>query len=436
MRSPVALLLLLIVLVAADLALRLHALATTAAVPPPPPGPAGALPPAGPPPWLGNRSAVQRLRRRPPGDSTAGNTSFNPTVLQQFEAAWRAAHPDKFDVPHWETRPGVEHIRQQMEADFQNIAVVYTWVNVSDPRDIARRAALRPGPDGTAALCREDLQLRYSMRSYEQYMAWHRGPVYLVTPGYWPTWLNRSHPRLVLVDQATLVDTGGRPFFNSNVLELHFDRLPGLPAHFIHLNDDYLLQRPTHPRHFFLPGGAVRLFMGPGLAMWTTQTLRDRGIIVKAHWRAATARSWDLVEAAFGPVPRYILKHSPFAYHTAAFPLLRALWADAVAETVTHPFRNFADVIAPLLHHAFVLHRGAKHGLQGVMPAVSELTTAHRYLSFKGGPDRLRLDLGALANVLFLTVNGKCSSAETRTLFYNWLERRYPEPSSFELPGV
>lgn len=43
------------------------------------------------------------------------------------------------------------------------------------------------------------------------------------------------------------------------------------------------------------------------------------------------------MEAAFGPVPRYILKHSPFAYHTAAFPLLRALWADAVAETVTRP---------------------------------------------------------------------------------------------------
>eukprot|EP00668_Euglena_longa_P016122 GGOE01020331.1.p1 GENE.GGOE01020331.1~~GGOE01020331.1.p1 ORF type:complete len:183 (+),score=47.93 GGOE01020331.1:186-734(+) len=173
--------------------------------------------------------------------------------------------------------------------------------------------------------------------------------------------------------------------------------------------------------------------------LWSTQSLKERGTYEKAHWRAATAHSWDLVEEVFGPVPRYILKHSPFTYHTAVFPILRDVWAAAVAETLTHPFRNFRDVIAPILHHALVLHRGHRHGLRGVIPAPAELTDGHRYLAFKGGVERLRSDLDVLSShpsVLFLTVNGKCNSATTRQFFYDWLKRQYPEPSSFELRGL
>lgn len=38
-------------------------------------------------------------------------------------------------------------------------------------------------------------------------MPWHRGKIFLVTPGQTPSWLNTSHPRIQVVDQVGLTST-------------------------------------------------------------------------------------------------------------------------------------------------------------------------------------------------------------------------------------
>jgi len=204
------------------------------------------------------------------------------------------------------------------------------------------------------------------------------------------------------------------------------------------MNDDYLFLRPVKPWHFFLPEGGVRLFMGADVVTWTTAQLNVTRRLTRAHWRGATSRSWDVAEAKLGPLPRYILKHSPFIYHLAAFPLIRKLWPEAVAETLRHPFRNYMDVITPILHHSVVLKYGDAEGLPGRVLDFVNLHKSHRYLPYRAVAAQLAealKDIDGDPNVVFLTVNGKCSEAASRDLFLGWLARRYPTPSSFELPG-
>ena len=65
-------------------------------------------------------------------------------------------------------------------------------------------------------------------------MPWHRGLVHLVTPGYWPQWLNLSHPRLRATGQAALLPpSAALPCLNQNALEYRLDRLPGLTSAFM-----------------------------------------------------------------------------------------------------------------------------------------------------------------------------------------------------------
>jgi hypothetical protein len=45
------------------------------------------------------------------------------------------------------------------------------------------------------------------------------------------------------------------PTYNSNVIELHCWRIPGLNEHFILLNDDFLFTNPVWPSDFFTADG-------------------------------------------------------------------------------------------------------------------------------------------------------------------------------------
>lgn len=68
------------------------------------------------------------------------------------------------------------------------------WVNGSEPEHAALRVK-HGGKLGTER-DRDNDELRYSLRSLEQFLPWHTGKIYLVSPaGHIPTWLDTSNPR-------------------------------------------------------------------------------------------------------------------------------------------------------------------------------------------------------------------------------------------------
>jgi len=94
-------------------------------------------------------------------------------------------------------------------------------------------------------------ELRYSLRSLEKNLPWHEGTIFIVSPNQVPNWLNTDHPRVKIIDQASLLPPSANPTFNSFSIEFYLDKIPGLTERFIQLNDDYFFKRYIHPSFFF-----------------------------------------------------------------------------------------------------------------------------------------------------------------------------------------
>jgi hypothetical protein len=155
------------------------------------------------------------------------------------------------------------------------IDVVYTWVNGSDPRWLAKKnfwatsmlksTILDVNISGvnTSHLddsasdnrYRERDELRYSLRSLEKYAPWIR-KVFIVTDNQLPHWLDLNYDRVEIVDHKNLFDNSSHlPVFSSPAIETHIHKIKGLSKHFIYFNDDVFLGAPTRPEDFLSIAG-------------------------------------------------------------------------------------------------------------------------------------------------------------------------------------
>lgn len=78
---------------------------------------------------------------------------------------------------------------------WQDISVVYTWVNGSETSFLEDKQALT-GQDPGANRFRDDGLFRYSVRSVEKYLPWHKGEIILLSRrNHLPDWIDASNPR-------------------------------------------------------------------------------------------------------------------------------------------------------------------------------------------------------------------------------------------------
>lgn len=300
----------------------------------------------------------------------------------------------------------------------RNATILYTWVNGSDPEN--RR--LREQYGGVFAVGgdrdRDNDDLKFSLRTLARHMPWHTGRVVVVSPSP-PSFVRLAHPpidasgkpyahaspaaqtgqsdplgRIEWVDQNALIPKEAQPTFSSNVVEAFLHRLPPPPpgSHLpdsewiIHCNDDYTFPSPLHPSDFFTLGGGRSALPG---VLWTKNGYSGRGsgpgvlqflennqirkpadyadlVPSQNIWRFSTYNSLDAVERAYGPAagltfpPRYV-KHAPFVYSRTALEGTAFKFAAEVNKMLTHRFRQYDDVITPLLVHAYT-------ALDGSMP--------------------------------------------------------------------
>ncbi|OJJ36337.1 hypothetical protein ASPWEDRAFT_404636 [Aspergillus wentii DTO 134E9] len=175
--------------------------------------------------------------------------------------------------------------------DFQTdslgpIDAVYTWVNGSDPtwkskRDywhqlwiqeqdglspnITNRQSADRNDQGDGAAdenhFRDNDELRYSVRSVEQYAPWIRR-IYIVTNGQVPSWLDADSPRIQIVRHSDIFqNTSHLPVFSSSAIESNLDRIPGLSDYFLYFNDDVFLGAPVSLDDFITPAGVQNIHL-------------------------------------------------------------------------------------------------------------------------------------------------------------------------------
>ena len=250
----------------------------------------------------------------------------------------------------------------------QDLDVVYNWVNFTS---LAFQAQYQKGVDDHgekhgvnwhSTSTRDDTAMRHSIRSLVKSGVWPRvRKVYIVfNPVHGPpTFLNASHPQLVLVpqDDVLLPQGGTIPNFNSNALQLSIANLPGVLPWVLYLEDD------THVLKLDVGGADGGGDSGcPTLAemhdnAYYIFTLYDRGLT--AH-DAPNKEKWDpwwiyqnnsntLIDSIFGPTAPAGVRgaeiHAPHVLNMCVLKFMTHSWPAverAVVANLKRPLRDVA----------------------------------------------------------------------------------------------
>ncbi|XP_028139894.2 N-acetylglucosamine-1-phosphotransferase subunits alpha/beta [Diabrotica virgifera virgifera] len=138
----------------------------------------------------------------------------------------------------------------------ENIDVVYTWVNGSDPEFLRNlNGYLKDHRNITCDASKQRFddkyELKFSLRSLEKYAPWINH-VYIVTNGQIPYWLNLDYEKVTIVTHEDIFkDVSNLPTFSSPAIECNLHRIPGLSKKFIYFNDDIFLGSPLYLDDFY-----------------------------------------------------------------------------------------------------------------------------------------------------------------------------------------
>ena len=138
----------------------------------------------------------------------------------------------------------------------QEIDIVVTWVDDSDPIWRAKRAKYvgESETEGNSVVRYRDWDtLRYWFRGVERFAPWVRY-VYFVTDDQKPEWLNLDHPKLRWVKHTDFIPEEYLPTFCSDPIEWNMHRIEGLSDSFVYFNDDVFLIGETKAEDFFVDG--------------------------------------------------------------------------------------------------------------------------------------------------------------------------------------
>lgn len=318
-----------------------------------------------------------------------------------------------------------------------DIDLVYLWVDGNDPAWQARKAAYQQkagslNPQAVSA-CRfvENDELKYSLRSAEKFAPWIRR-IYIVTDNQTPTWLDTSNPRIRIVDHREIIPADALPVFNSNAIELHIARIPGLAEHFLVANDDTLFGLPVEPSFFFDTGGKpiVRL---------KTQSIRRH---LSQPYCLTIYRMQKLIRARFGK--RYSLAphHNIDAYLKSEFLQCMQEFVVEADRTAHNRFRAEDDLQRVLIAYYMLAKGNARMSRIGRYNRASgwaehlKCWLTRRYMTDSRCIPLTTPDLQKVFTkynpALFAVNDSQEATDDDRRRMQKYLQKMFPEKSAFE----
>lgn len=313
-------------------------------------------------------------------------------------------------------------------------SIVYTWVNGSENCYNKRRERAGMLHGGTSR-DKEMGELKYSLRSLLKYAPWLEGPIFIVTPGQIPNWLDMSNPRIRIVDQDDLLPKQKNQLLNcdTNVIEQYLHKIPGLTDIFIYMNDDYLFIKPVTPDRLFSCDGGIRV-------LTEINHIRHVPSQKSNAWLASVRNTVMLTDQTYGGQHVYnFLKHAPFVYSRLAFEEIHKKFSKELDKMLVHTVRHPDDLNIPLLHHIYMQEEGSK--LLGIPIELNPLTECDEWLlvRIKDNIDdslneQFKMALENKGSEVMLALNDEFSSPKTAELVNRFYAKLLPDPVFFELP--
>ena len=342
------------------------------------------------------------------------------------------ARIDTVPVHRWDgvavPRPAALGAADGSEIDFE-VDAVYLWVDGSDPawrarRDEARqRDGLADSGWATAAnRFRDRGELRASFRSLEMYAPWIRR-IFLVTDRQRPDWLDPDADRVTVVDHRDIfADPAVLPSFNSHAIGSQLHRVEGLASRYLVINDDVLFNRAVTPYDFFTPEGLLKVIQSRS----RRANLDPEKLSVLERARHNSAQ---LIERDLGRRMTRLFAHGPIPQSLEMAREVADLYAAEIAQTLSHPFRSPDDYEVNAWLH---LNRALLTGRALVT------TLPFAYLDVGLASTRAMMeDPVRTRRAFFMCVNDvqPDEAEEASAWLADWLNRRFPVPTEYELDG-
>jgi hypothetical protein len=241
--------------------------------------------------------------------------------------------------------------------DDNSIDLVYTWVNSTDPEWLkGKQSSSSSGPwDADKNFrYRDHDEIRYSLRSVNDFAPWVRRVHVVTCCGQKMSWLKQEHPNLVIVDHNEIMpsELHESVTYNSNAIEAWVHRIPGLSERFLLMNDDFFFGSTTSQSDFFDSSGR------PLIAFQ-----EDWGVTQKPDDNAdayvwAAHNTDRLLNSKYVQENRYKVLHQAYPCTKTLFARAHELFGTQLAETTKHQFRDKNDVISFFLASWIGIYEG------------------------------------------------------------------------------
>jgi len=255
-------------------------------------------------------------------------------------------------IPFFSEDPGNTPVPNPTTLHCDEVSLLYTWVNGSDPSHVASRI-LRSGDSKYAAPGNSRFRdlggLLYSLRSAEKYAPWIK-KIYVVSDQI-PGFLRLDNPKIKLITHSQIFkNKQDLPTFSSNAIEGNFHNLPDeVGPCFIYLNDDMFFANEVIPSDFWHQDVGQILYE----SAWTAPAPKEK---MGNVWHKSIAYSNELLNSIWGPGRRHYASHGPYFFSLKVLRRLYDAFPDAFDATSGHPFRAENDTSLPFLYHQFTLH--------------------------------------------------------------------------------
>lgn len=314
-----------------------------------------------------------------------------------------------------------------MKEAFPEIDLVYLWVDGKDPVWNAKKQNALNSSDrrfeiNTKGRYVDNEELKFSLRSIEQYLPWIR-KVFIVTDNQKPDWLNLQSPKLQIVSHEEILPAEVCPCFNSVVIEYFIYRIPGLSDYFLYANDDMFVHADLSPSYFFADDGYPIVRLQYHFLLRTEFLLKRLFGIRINNYRKSIKRAIDLIGEKFGVYYSGILHHNIDAYRKEDLRI-------AVEEV-------FKEELLPVLSNRF----RSPFDIQRVLFQFYMLVIEHGHLKFTSRKESLRIRMqnpdfmGYIKRFnpdLFCLNDTERATDKDRARVKPFLESLFPGKSSFE----
>ena len=215
-----------------------------------------------------------------------------------------------------------------------------------------------------AARFRDWDNMQYWFRGVEKFAPWVNN-VYFVTWGHTPSWLNKDHPKLKIVNHRDFIPEAYLPTYNSNAIELNIHRIQGLSEQFVLFNDDMFVINHVKEEDFFINGKPCDEFVMNAIVPHPTMpiightSVNNVGVINKYfNKRADTRRMFSKIYTLkygkgllrnallsfWAPYTGFFNTHIPLAHLKSTFDTVWGKEEKILNDTCENKFRQFNDL--------------------------------------------------------------------------------------------